>query len=80
MKYLLESELPDKPDREGLWPERAEVTEAHEEGDEGPAHQGVADPRIEGHLRHVLGEHRGLVDDEEEGEYDAYLDPFESLF
>ena len=57
--------MPDKPEREGLGPEGAEVAEAHEESDEGPAHQGVADPRIESHLGDVPGKHRSLVKDED---------------
>ena len=73
MKNLLESDLPDKPEREGLWPQRAEVTETHEERDEGPANQGVAYPSIEGHLRYVPGEHRGLVEDKEAGQQNVEI-------
>ena len=60
--------MPDKPERERLGPERAKVAETHEESDEGPANQGVADPRIESHLGDVPGKHRGLVEDEDEGQ------------
>ena len=70
---LLESDLPDEPEREGFWPEGAEVAEAHEESDECPAHQGVADPRIESHLGDVPGEHRGLVEDEDKSQQNVEI-------